>query len=59
MALVLAVVRLVYALGDHKFSVGAGLEGLVGHLVYAIWQFCFLWVFYMALEPLARRFWPD
>ena len=58
-ALALAGVRLAYVLGDHRFSIGAGLEGLFGHLAYATWGFCFLWVFYMALEPSARRFWPQ
>jgi len=57
-ALYLAAVRLLWVVGAHH--VAAQGEGMIlySHYAYSTWRIFMVWIFYMAVEPYARRLWP-
>jgi hypothetical protein len=38
---------------------GAAVDTLTAHLAWSAYRLCLSYVFYMALEPYARRMWPE
>jgi serine/threonine-protein kinase len=57
-ALYLGVVRLLWLVGAHHVAaVGEG-EVFYSHYAYSTLRIVLVWVFYMAVEPYARRLWP-
>ncbi|HKQ61200.1 MAG TPA: serine/threonine-protein kinase [Candidatus Polarisedimenticolaceae bacterium] len=57
-ALYLAVARFLCFIGAHHVAASDELELLVGHLAWSLYRFGLVYVFYLALEPYARRLWP-
>jgi hypothetical protein len=57
-ALYIAGVRLLYMLGAHHIPSSAEVDLVIGHLAWATYRFGLFYIFYMALEPYARRLWP-
>jgi serine/threonine-protein kinase len=57
-ALYLGTVRLVWLLGAHHVPSNAELPIFTGHLAWALYRVGVIYVFYLALEPYARRLWP-
>jgi hypothetical protein len=57
-ALYFMVIRMAWLLGAHHLPSAAETDLLRGHLAWAAYRFCFVWVLYVALEPYARRLWP-
>jgi serine/threonine-protein kinase len=55
--LYLALVRLVWLLDAHLQ--GDPVQRLTGHMAWAAYRLCLSYIFYMALEPYARRLWPE
>jgi serine/threonine-protein kinase len=56
--LYLASLRLLWMLGAHHRA-GLEVDLLRGHLAWSAFRLCLSYVFYMALEPYARRLWPE
>jgi serine/threonine-protein kinase len=56
--LYLGAVRLLWMLDAHDVMSAGDTDGLVGHLAWSAYRVCLSYVFYMALEPYARRIWP-
>jgi Protein kinase domain len=57
-ALYLGTVRMVWFLGAHHTASPAEIGVFIGHLSYAMQRFGLAYVFYLAIEPYARRLWP-
>jgi serine/threonine-protein kinase len=57
-ALYLGAVRLVWLLGAHHIPSNEELILFIGHLANALYRVGVVYVFYLALEPYARRLWP-
>jgi serine/threonine-protein kinase len=57
-ALYLGALRLVWLLGAHHLPSNAELSLFLGHLAWALQRVGLVYVFYLALEPYARRLWP-
>jgi serine/threonine-protein kinase len=57
-ALYLGAVRMLWFLGAHHVPSAAELGIFVGHLSYAMQRVGLAYVFYLAVEPYARRLWP-
>jgi serine/threonine-protein kinase len=57
-ALYLGGMRLLWLLGAHHLPSGAELNVIISNLAWALYRFGLIWVFYLALEPYARRLWP-
>ena len=57
-ALYMGIVRLLYLVGTHHVTGIDELVLIIGHLARASWVSVSVWVFYIALEPYARRLWP-
>ena len=57
-ALYMGAVRMLWLLGAHHAPAESEVPLLVGHLSYAMYRVGFVWLFYIALEPYARRLWP-
>jgi len=57
-ALYLGAVRLLWMVGAHH--VAAQGEGIIlfSHYAFSTWRIFLVWIFYMAVEPYARRIWP-
>jgi len=57
-ALYLGAVRLLWIVGAHH--VAAQGEGMIlfSHYAFSTWRIFMVWIFYMAVEPYARRLWP-
>ena len=57
-AVYLGVVRLLWAVGAHHVAAEDEALILVAHYAYSTWRVFLVWVFYLAVEPYARRIWP-
>jgi serine/threonine-protein kinase len=57
-ALYLGVVRLLWMVGAHHVAAQGEAGILVSHYAFSTWRIFMVWVFYMAVEPYARRLWP-
>ncbi len=57
-ALYLGAVRMLWYIGAHHTASPAELGIFMGHLSYAMQRFGLAYVFYLAIEPYARRLWP-
>jgi serine/threonine-protein kinase len=57
-ALYLGGIRLLWILGAHHLPPEHEVVLFVGHLAYAMYRVGLVWLFYIALEPYARRLWP-
>ncbi|MEE9603645.1 MAG: serine/threonine-protein kinase, partial [Thermoguttaceae bacterium] len=57
-ALYLGLVRLLWVVGAHH--VAAQGEGMIlwSHYAFSTWRIFIVWIFYIAIEPYARRLWP-
>jgi serine/threonine-protein kinase len=58
LAVYLGALRLLWLLGAHHVASGAELELLTGHVAWSMYRVGIVAVFYLALEPYARRLWP-
>jgi serine/threonine-protein kinase len=57
-ALYMGAMRLLCLLGAHHLPSSAEVDLFNGFLALALYRFGLVYVFYMALEPYARRLWP-
>jgi len=57
-ALYLGAVRMLWYPGAHHVMSTGEVEIFVGHLSYALQRVGIAYVFYLAVEPYARRLWP-
>jgi hypothetical protein len=57
-ALYLGIVRLLWVVGAHHVATQGEGWILFSHYAYSVWRIFLVWVFYMAVEPYARRLWP-
>jgi serine/threonine-protein kinase len=57
-ALYLGVVRLLWMVGAHHVAAPGEANLLFAHYAYSTWRIFMVWIFYMAVEPYARRLWP-
>ncbi len=57
-ALYLGGVRMLWLLGANHLPSSAELGLFTGHLAWALFRVGLAYVFYLALEPYARRLWP-
>jgi len=57
-ALYLGGVRMLWMLGAHHLPLSAELDLFNGHLAWALYRVGLVYVFYLALEPYARKIWP-
>jgi len=57
--LYLGGVRMLWLLGAHHIASPAETALFVSHIAFAMYRVGLMWVFYMALEPYARRLWPE
>jgi serine/threonine-protein kinase len=58
LALLFGAARMLWLLAaDHMLS-GNEILVITSHFAYAAYRFCLVWIFYIALEPYARRLWP-
>jgi predicted Ser/Thr protein kinase len=58
LALYLGAARMLWFLGAHHVVSPAELSIFIGHLSYAMQRLGLAYVFYLAVEPYARRLWP-
>jgi serine/threonine-protein kinase len=57
-AVYLGIVRLLWVVGAHHVPTKDEALILVAHYAYSTWRVFLVWVFYLAVEPYARRLWP-
>jgi len=57
-ALYLGGMRLLWLLGAHHLPSAGELEIIISNIAWALYRVGLVWVFYLALEPYARRLWP-
>jgi hypothetical protein len=57
-ALYLGGVRMLWLLGAHHIPARAEIDLFQGHLAFALYRVGLVYVFYLALEPYARKMWP-
>jgi serine/threonine-protein kinase len=57
-ALYLGAMRMLWFLGAHHVASPAEGEMFIGHLSFAMQRVGLAYVFYLAVEPYARRLWP-
>jgi serine/threonine-protein kinase len=57
-ALYMGGIRVLWLLGAHHVATKDELPLFIGHLAYAMYRVGLVWLFYIALEPYARRLWP-
>ena len=57
-ALYLGVMRLLWIVGAHHVAAQGEADILVSHYAFSTWRIFMVWIFYMAVEPYARRLWP-
>jgi serine/threonine-protein kinase len=50
--------RLAWMLGAHHVPSADEVELFASHLAWALYRVGLVWVFYLALEPYARKLWP-
>ena len=58
LALYLGAVRMLWFLGAHHMASPSELGLFIGHLSFAMQRVGLAYVFYLAIEPYARRLWP-
>jgi hypothetical protein len=58
LAVFFGAVRMLWLLAAHHLPSGAEIDLFVQHLAWAAYRICLVWIFYIALEPYARRMWP-
>ena len=58
LALYLGAARFLWFLGAHHVASTAEFDLFMSHLAYAMLQVGLAYVFYLAIEPYARRLWP-
>jgi serine/threonine-protein kinase len=58
LALYLGAMRMLWFLGAHHVASPAEIDLFVAHLSYAMQRVGLAYVFYLAIEPYARRLWP-
>jgi serine/threonine-protein kinase len=58
LALYIGTVRMSWILGAHHMASSAETALFLGHLSYAMQRVGLAWIFYLAVEPYARRLWP-
>jgi len=58
LAIYLGAMRMMWFLGAHHLPTGAEIGIFSGHLAWAMFRVGLVWIFYLALEPYARRLWP-
>ena len=58
-ALYLGAVRLLWFLGAHHVASADEQDIFIAHLAYAMYRVGLAYVFYLAVEPYARRLWPQ
>jgi len=58
LALYLGAARMVWFLGAHHVASSDELGLFIGHLSYSMQRVGLAYVFYLAIEPYARRLWP-
>ena len=59
LALYLGAIRMLWFLDAHHVASPAETDAFMSHLAYAMWRFGTAYVFYLAIEPYARRLWPQ
>ncbi len=59
LGLYLGAVRLVWLLDAHHPASRAEIDLIIGHSAYALYRLGLVYLFYLALEPYARRLWPE
>jgi serine/threonine-protein kinase len=59
LALYLGAVRMSWFLGAHHVTSASEYELFIGHLSFAMQRVGLAYVFYLAVEPYARRLWPQ
>ncbi len=59
LALYLGATRMLWFLGAHHVASPAETDAFMSHLAYAMWRVGTAYVFYLAIEPYARRLWPQ
>jgi hypothetical protein len=57
-ALYLGAVRLLWVVGAHHVAAQGEAWILWSHYAFSTWRIFIVWIFYMAVEPYARRLWP-
>jgi serine/threonine-protein kinase len=57
-ALYLGAMRMLWLLGAHHVPSSAELDVFTAHLAWSLYRFGLAYVFYLALEPYARKLWP-
>jgi len=57
-ALYLSAVRLIWIVGAHHVAAQGEGTILFSHYAFSTWRIFMVWIFYMAVEPYARRIWP-
>ena len=57
-ALYLGGVRMLWMLGTHHIPTSAEIDFFTSDLAWALYRVGLVYVFYLALEPYARRLWP-
>jgi serine/threonine-protein kinase len=58
LALYLGAARMLWFLGAHHMASPSELGLFIGHLSFAMQRVGLAYVFYLAIEPYARRLWP-
>ena len=58
LALYLGAIRMVWYVGAHHVASPGEVETFIAHLSYAMQRVGLAYVFYLAIEPYARRLWP-
>jgi predicted Ser/Thr protein kinase len=58
LAVFFGAVRMLWLLAAHHLPSGAEIDLFIQHLAWAGYRICLVWIFYIALEPYARRMWP-
>lgn len=57
-ALFFSAVRMTWLLSADHLPSGAEINLIARHITFAAYRACLIWIFYIALEPYARRLWP-
>jgi serine/threonine-protein kinase len=58
LAVAFGAIRMTWLLAADHLPTGAEIQIVSSHFAYAAYRICLIWVFYIALEPYARRLWP-
>jgi len=58
LAIAFGAVRMLWLLAAEHLPSGNEIEIITQHFAYAAYRVCLIWIFYIALEPYARRLWP-